>query len=73
MKTIMLTRKAWKLFNELLKTPSEPTPELCALLHGKKVKSKYPPHKYQMETTCGIGFCKVCGSDDMNDGNHIID
>lgn len=31
------------------------------------------PHKYEPETTAGIGFCNICHSDDMNDSNHILD
>lgn len=31
-----------------------------------------PKHEYVKEVGCGIGFCEVCHSDDINDGNHIV-
>jgi cell division protein FtsB len=30
------------------------------------------PHHYRKNLTSGIGFCDICFSDDMNDGNHIL-
>lgn len=42
---------------------------LRRLLQGEPPLS-LPKHEYVKEVGCGIGFCTVCGSDDLNDGNH---
>jgi hypothetical protein len=57
--------------HSVLENSPEPSPALVALLSGKKLLSKIPVHKYKKEKTCGIGFCSICYSDDIHDGNHI--
>ena len=43
---------------------------LRRLIHGEPCRL-LPKHKYAAETGSGIGFCTLCYSDDMNDGNHV--
>jgi len=70
-KTWHLSQKDMDYFLEVLANPPKPSAKLRALLRGEKLPIDTPPHKYKQETTCGIGFCEICYSDDANDGNHL--
>ena len=69
--TIYLSKIDYDFFLEQINNPPAPSPALIALMQGKKLPTIYSRHKYIPETSSGIGFCSVCHSDNINDGNHI--
>lgn len=44
---------------------------LHRMLHGEPALP-LPKHEYVREHGSGIGLCEVCLSDDIHDGNHIV-
>jgi hypothetical protein len=70
--TIYLSEKDMEFFlGQLEKTPF-PNERLKALLRGETyIDPDCKPHIYDADTTSGLGFCKICYTDDGAHPIHI--
>jgi hypothetical protein len=71
---IKLSPEDWETFMNALENPPKPNRKLIALMRGETyIAPGIAPHKYDAEEGSGIGFCKICFTDDGDHPIHIKD
>jgi hypothetical protein len=67
-----LCREDYDALITALENPPAPNEKLKALMRGESyVSPDCPPHVYDAEKGAGIGFCKICYTDDSDHPIHI--
>lgn len=71
----IIVNQQWKLYKLRLQISKFSTSieKHCTEILEYHTKLSQIPHHYEQEIDAGIGFCKICYSDNMNDGNHILE